>query len=425
MDGSGSSPFPFLMVGAGPHRLALRALRSLDAPGPLLLHCRGIEVGRLEPRGRIAAGTILELPVARLPHVPLPAELRLSATPDGPDLAPPWPLAGAAAALTLLGPPSVRAEDLYLDHGMLRGTGREERNGLIEPVLYARINGATARAVSVDPPVGLPEGGCAFRFALPILPADLAEAGLTVELHMVGQDTPLGHFAWTRAGAGAQDRRLAELEARLRQMEEEQSVLQRDLQEKLRRQVAVQQERVNGFIAAAATLLLDRLATAPGAEQDALRGLLALTAPPQAAVPAGEASGRQVRVAPEDGVFGAGWHMEEVYPSGSFRWMSPRGLVLNPAPERLLAGVTLEVCHLYRADAPALTATLDDAAAAVEVEADEYGGFRVHIAPPAPRAVRLLRLVSLTGGSPSEDAGGTDRRVLSLAVSRVVFDYAG
>jgi hypothetical protein len=38
--------------------------------------------------------------------------------------------------------------------------------------------------------------------------------------------------------------------------------------------------------------------------------------------------------------------------------------------------------------------------------------------------VRLARLASLTGGSPAEDGASTDRRVLSFAVSRVLFDYA-
>ena len=38
---------------------------------------------------------------------------------------------------------------------------------------------------------------------------------------------------------------------------------------------------------------------------------------------------------------------------------------------------------------------------------------------------RLLRLQALAGGSPAEDGVSGDARVLSIAVTRVVFDYAG
>jgi hypothetical protein len=69
-----------------------------------------------------------------------------------------------------------------------------------DPVLYAQINGTGARIVTVEPPIALPEGGCAFRFALPIHPTDLTESGLSVMLMLVGQEAPIGSFAWTRRG---------------------------------------------------------------------------------------------------------------------------------------------------------------------------------------------------------------------------------
>ncbi|WP_431269493.1 hypothetical protein [Dankookia sp. P2] len=105
--------------------------------------------------------------------------------------------------------------------------------------------------------------------------------------------------------------------------------------------------------------------------------------------------------------------------------MGPRGLLLNPAPDRRVASVTLDVCHLYRADAPALTAQLDAAAAEVVVRAQGDGAFAVRLThPEGPQPLRLLRLASLTGGSPAEDGASGDRRQLSFAVSRVVFEYA-
>jgi hypothetical protein len=386
MDGIPVRSFPFLAIGLSQHGLSLRTIRRIERAAPLLLLCRGIEVGRLVLDGPVAEGTVLEVPMPRVPRVPLPVELRLSTAPDGPDLVAPWRIESAAAALSLLGPPEVTIEDLRLDHGILRGTARELRNGLLDPIMFARINGTGARMATVEEPVALPEGGCAFRFALPILPTDLSESGLSVDLHLIGLDAPVAHFGWTRQGIGAAERRLAELEARLRQMEEEQAAQQQNTQAMLRRQFSVQQERIDAFIAAAATLLLDRLAVVPGQEQDALRSLLDSAGPGGMGQPAPDLTARQVMVAPEDGLFGAGWHREEVYPTGAFRWMSPRGLLLNPAPQRPLAAITLEICHLYKAAAPALTAMLDDVAAELAVIPQEHGGFAVRIVPQPARS---------------------------------------
>lgn len=388
------------------------------------MHCRGVEVGRLARTDAVAPGTVLDLPIGRLPHVPLPTELRVSTAPDGPDLVAPWVIDSAAAAASLLGPPELHVEDLRMDHGVLRGTARESRNGLIDPVLFARINGAGARLAVVEPPVALPEGGCAFRFSLAVLPTDLTESGLSVELHLIGQDAPVARFGWSRSGVGETERRLVELEARLRQIEEEQAAAQRSLQEAVRQQCALQQERIDSFIAGAAALLLDRLAGAPGQEADALRALLESGGPVPVGQTALDLTAEQVRISPEDGVFGAGWHRAEVYATGSFRWMGARGLLLSPAPERALAGVTLEIRHLYRASIPAVIASIDDVAGEVEATPDRHGGFRLRITPAdGPRPARLLRLASLTGGCPAEDGSSADRRMLSLAVSAAVFDY--
>ena len=105
MDGTAGTGFPFLVVGAGPEGLRLRVLRGLDPGAPLRLYCRGIEVGVLPLPGPVPAEALLDIPLARLPRVPLPAMLRLAAAPDGPDLAEPWPIASPAAAQALLGPP--------------------------------------------------------------------------------------------------------------------------------------------------------------------------------------------------------------------------------------------------------------------------------------------------------------------------------
>jgi hypothetical protein len=216
----------------------------------------------------------------------------------------------------------------------------------------------------------------------------------------------------------------ADLEGRLRRLEQSAAAGLAAAQEEMRRRLDIQQERIDAFIAGAASLLLDRLASVPGREQDALRSLLESAGPLRAGDPLLDLTAKQLEVQPEAGLFGTGWHGAEVYPSGAFRWMGPRGLLLNPAPERPVAGVTLDICHLYQTSAPSLTAQFDETAAEVAV-ASAPGGFAVRLThPDGPRRLRLLRLDSMTGGCPAEDGVSGDRRRLSFAVSRVVFDYA-
>ncbi|WP_052214689.1 hypothetical protein [Belnapia sp. F-4-1] len=186
---------PLLVVGAGRDGLRLRALRPLRPEAPLRAWCRGIEVGRLALAGPVEAGAVLTLPIARLPCVPLPAMLRIAAAVEGPELAEPWPVASATEAAALLGPARPGIEDLRLEYGMLRGTGIERANGLLQPALHAVINGSTARAVQAEPPVPLAEGGCAFRFALALEAADLTGSGIEVTLHAMGTREVLARFA--------------------------------------------------------------------------------------------------------------------------------------------------------------------------------------------------------------------------------------
>ena len=109
--------------------------------------------------------------------------------------------------------------------------------------------------------------------------------------------------------------------------------------------------------------------------------------------------------------------------------MADRALVVSPEPHRPLAGVTLEVGHLYGAAEPALRASFDLSPCAVAVERADGDGrrFRVRIAPPGGASAapcRTLMLEALAGGSPARDGTSADARLLSVAVYRLAFDYA-
>jgi hypothetical protein len=420
--------FPFLPLAAGRRGLSWRCLRRFEADA-LLLHCAGIEVGRLEMSAAIEPGQPVHVPIGRLPRVALPAELRLSAGIAGPDLAAPWPLETPDAAFGLLGPPAPAVELLRLDHGMLRGVATERANGLLEPVLYARVNDAAARAVAVEVPAPLAEGGCVFRFAVPLQPADLVETGLAVSVHMVGLEAPLARFVLAPAAVEADAAaRMAELEGRLRRLEDAMASGLQAMEHALRRRMDAQGERVDAFIEATASLLLDRVAK--GAEADAPAALRALVGSATAAAPgADEAAplrlGDRVEVPPDSGHLGFGWHAPERDAGGACRWMADRALVVSPEPHRLLAGVTLEVGHLYGASEPALRASFDALPCGVAVEREGAHRFRVRVSPPEGAApCRTLMLEALASGSPARDGASSDSRLLSVAVYGLVFDYA-
>ena len=105
--------------------------------------------------------------------------------------------------------------------------------------------------------------------------------------------------------------------------------------------------------------------------------------------------------------------------------MADRALVVSPEPHRPLAGVTLEVGHLYGAAEPTLHASFDTLPCAVSVEPEGERRFRVRVAPPDGAApCRTLMLEALASGSPARDGASADARLLSMAVYRLVFDYA-
>ena len=429
MHGTTAAVLPFLPLAASRAGVRLRCVRRFEAAGPILVHCRGIEVGRHLLAGAVTTGIEIEVPITRLPRVTLPAELRFSLAVDGPDLAPPWPLPNTAAALALLGPGEIAVEELRLEQGVLRGYATDRVNGLLEPVMYARINDSGARGVAVERPAPLAEGGCAFRFALPLEAGDLNETGLSVALHLVGVEAPVARYAYARVGIEGPTPRLAELESRIERLERGAATTLRQMQEELRRQAALQQERTDAFIEAAATLLLDRLAVAdtPAPAADArIAALHRLIAAAATVPPVAEPLllGRRAEIPPAAGNLAIGWHEPEQDEGGPFRWMGDTALVVNPEPFRRVAAVTLTVRHLYGATEPGLRGSFDGAPASVTVACGEAGRFVVRLTPEGgPVTCQGLRLEAPHAGIPERDGRNPDPRMLSVAVSGIVFDY--
>ncbi len=421
--------FPCATLGGSQAVVRLRCLRRFVAQGGITAHLDGMELGGLALEGVVAPGTELALPLRRLPRVALPAALRFSTAAGTAEVAPPLALADAAAATALFGPGLWRTEAVEVAQGVVQGRLLNAANGLAEPVGFARLNASQARPLLLGQPVTLPEGGVCWPFQLALLAEDLLDSGLTLALHVAGQEAPLASLAWARGWAGEEAARLVALEARLQEVEQAAAARAAQLAAELRHAQAQQQARLDAFLEYAGALLLDRMAgtaSSPGAEPAglaALRAMVAAAVPSQAEAPAPEAAPQAIGLHPGSALFSFGWHEVECDAGGEFRWMGATGVVANPAPHRLVAGVVVELRHVYGVAAPVLRARLDGAAATVALEGAP-GGFRLRLTPAGLAPCRSLRLESPHAGSPARDGLSADPRVLSVAVARVVFSYA-
>ena len=425
-----TSPFPCETLGGSEGALRLRCLRGFTAPAGITALLNGMEIGHLALPEPVAEGAELAVPLARLPRVALPAEIRLAA--GEAEIAPAFALASAHAAVALCGPGTWRAEDVAVHQGVVQGRLLNAANALAEPIGFARVNGTMARPLLLGQPATLGDGGATWPFQLPLLAEDLLESGCSVVLHVSGQEAPLASLAWARAWAGEEARRLVALEARLQELEQAAEARAAQLAAEQQRLDHAQRERIDAFIEYAGALLLDRQANtasaapaaavpAEGAGQAALRDLVSQAA--EQAVEPVALSPLALAVSPGGPAFSFGWHGLEQDDGGEFRWMGDTGVVTNPAPHRLVTGLRVELRHVYGSELPSLQARLDG----VLVEADvsgEPGGFLLRLAPAGAAPCRMLRLQSLRTGSPAEDGVSTDARRLSVAVARVVWEYA-
>lgn len=419
------TPPAFEHAGLETGLLRLRCVAPGRLEEPLAAWLGGMEAGRAEAPavpGEFQPGDLLTLRIGRLPCAP-PGDMLRFAQPGGDgDLAPPLALADGRVAWTLLGPGEPVVEALEARQGVLHGRLVNAVNGVFAPPLSARVNGALPRAMVAEPPRPRPDGASVIRFALSLRPEEIGEAGLSVEIRAEGVEVPLAR--WALAPVALQEAEtLAGLAARLRRLEQASTLQAARLRLDLDHGFATRDARFEAFVEHVMGLIAGagpaggRIG-APDDRLEALltplRALLDEATPPPAALPA------ERRLGPGDGAFTLGWHP----PEEAFRWMGPSGMVENPDPWRPVRAVRLRVAQVYGSDRPRLLASLDARHAPLRLQAVE-GGTEVLIEPEEALAFDVLRLDSLTHGSPAREGRGDDTRELSLAVAEVVFLYAG
>ncbi|CAM3856243.1 Hypothetical protein HVIM_02139 [Roseomonas mucosa] len=422
---AGPRPPAFEHAGLETGLLRLRCVTPGRLEAPLIAWLGGMEAGRAGlPEGSVEfqPGDPLTLRIGRLPCAAPGEMLRFACPGGGGDLVPPLALADGRVAWALLGPGEPTVEALEARQGVLHGRLVNAVNGLFAPPLSARVNGALPRAIVAEPPRPRPDGASVIRFALSLRPEEIGEAGLSVEIRAEGVEAPLAR--WALAPVVLQEAEtLAGLAARLRRLEQASTLRDARLRLDLDHGFATRDARFEAFVEHVVGLIAGggpeggRIA-APDDRIEGLltplRALLDEAMPPPAVLPA------ERRLGPGDGAFTLGWHP----PEEAFRWMGPSGMVENPDPWRPVRAVRLRVAQVYGSDRPRLLASLDARHAPLRLQPVE-GGTEVLIVPEEALAFDVLRLDSLTHGSPAREGRGDDTRELSLAVAEVVFVYAG
>jgi hypothetical protein len=429
-------------IGFGFQRVRLSCVGSCTIDDDITAYVRGIPIGSARISGRLKAGEHVDIPIDYFPWVELPAEIRFADSSAKLPIPSGLKISSPEEALLLVGPGDIAISNVSIEQGILRGHGANLVNGLSRPTMYARINGLVVRPIVTDPPRLLDDGGCSFQFAMQLLPTDIVDSGITIDIYVLGVDAPVSSVTFSRMLVTEQEKRLIELEGKLQEAQQTAALQVASLKTDFDARLARIERRIETFIEYASSFMLDRVAavavpTTPGAKPvddpalrtklDAFRSLVATAASPEGARPGPDAGDNYSNLPLHSSMFAFGWYDIERTEEAEFRWMSPRAIVFNPEPNRPVAEVILLVCGVYRAAAPSLKASLDARTARVRVEADGAGRFRVHLRPPkGERSVPLqaLRLESLTSGNPHRDEGSSDDREISMAVAGLAFIYA-
>jgi hypothetical protein len=438
------SPEKLRVNGSVFRALRLSCLTSFSMNEDVAAYLCGIRIGLNRVEGAFELGDVIEFPIDYLPWVELPADIRLVLERDGSEITAPFRLATRDQAVALVGMGEVRIENLTIEQGMIRGVAVNRVNGLLHPQMFARINGLVPRTISVEPPRLLDDGGASFQFVAQLHPADLGDNGLTAEIFLIGQDAPLTSIAFRRADVDDLTKRIVEFEAQLSQVSQSTAFKFKTLNSDVTARMDLLQQRIDAFIEYAASFMFDRVAatevqTQPGAPPlpprlqakiDAFRQIVHAGAPRSGETATSEAAPRNVQVALRSPSYSYGWYDVEDESGVEFRWMAGEAMIFNPHPEREVVEAIVSLVGVYGAEKPLVRATFDSRPVNVLAERGKTrkAPWRLRLSVGSDQAgmtCQALSLSSMLTSSPAHVEGNSDSRMLSIAVSEVVFVYAG
>ncbi|MGV6875733.1 hypothetical protein ACUSIJ_23975 [Pseudochelatococcus sp. B33] len=427
-------------IGIGRQAIRLACLVSSHFDDVIVAYVQGIRAGESHIQGMLKAGDIIEFPITYLPWVELPAEIRFVRRDDDVEICAPFELRTVDEAIMLVGPGELEVDNVTIAQGIVRGVVFNKINGLLKPQLFARINGVIPRAVDMEEPRLMDEGGASFRFAIQLLPIDINDSGLSIELFAVGAHTPLASVVLSRPADDELDRRLIALDARVQQIQDASSFHIKSLRSELKEQITDIQRRVDAFIEYASSFIFDRIAgehretSAPvdatlQAQIDNLKSFIHSSPTASSGAKKSEAAvpTTATYVDLNSDLFTLGWYAVEVVDGNGFRWMSRTGIIFNPDPARVISEVLIVIDKVYGATFPLLNCYFDALPAALDITEDPATSrFMARLrwregTPAIP--VQTIRIESQVSASPAQAEGSNDQRILSIAIREVSFFY--
>lgn len=396
------------VIGSGLIRLRVRERGSI---GQLCAYLRGVPLG--EPVTLSVTDTHMDLPIARIPHVKLPADIRIGWE-DGHDACDPLTIHSEAQATALAGNGDLLDMKVSFTRGQVRGTARNPINGLAAPMIIGRINGALMRSVRTEVVSANPEGGSTIAFDMPVDASDFTSEGGVIELLLA----PSMKTLW-RHGLGPVGDAQQEAIKLLRQASTIEHTLRgalADVENRMGQRMATQSQLFEDVVTYLLALIHDRAAVtqtvSEGPDRALARELLAKAGTLKAVSPS------QIAVVGVASTFmGEGWsdiiltdHRIEV------RRFSVGATVLNPYPLRPVSKIVVTAVEGNEDTLSQLHALIDATPASIEVLSVSAAPCSIIVTPEVqkgqePANVGLLTLINAEGHSP-------------VAVQDVRFHYA-
>lgn len=417
------------IIGSAHQAVRMACSNPMSMNEVVCAYVSGIKVGETRIEATFQPGDIVEYPISYLPWIELPVEVRFVSERTGREIAEPFHIRSHDEAIALVGIGRAEIQTIAIDNGMIRGVVVNRVNGLLRPQMFARINGLVPRMITVEQPRLLDDGGASFQFSAQLLPADLGENGLTAEIFLLGQDTPLTSITFRRADVDDITKRIVKFDSRLSQVAQSNDFRFKTMNQDLQARLNTMQQRIDAFIEYAASFMFDRIAattvpTLPGetplppelrAKVDAFLASVGGNAAPAEAAPG------IIHVPLESQGFSFGWSAIEEENGTRLRRMQGNAVVFNPEPERPVAEIRMILTTAEGAPQPSLRAAFDSAPAAFSIERGKRKGgrWRARIMPPEgarPVPCTALSLVNML-------SAGARRKDGVVAVSELSFIY--
>lgn len=315
------------------------AVQASGRGGRLTPYLRGVAIGNAVEVADSAVS--VDLPIDRLPHVSLPADIRIGWD-DGTDATLPLTIRTEAEAVALTGVGALENVSVIFRNGMVQGTALNRRNGVERPLILGRINGTLLRPVDVRFQSVHETGGAVIAFSMPVDPTDFSAEGGVLELLHAPSMIILWRTALGSVGAG-EEISIIETKRRLSEAEHRLSNTLCQVETRLSQSILRQNQVLEDVVTYMLALIHDRANRAENEDdpdRKAARDLIAL-----ASTETTQATDERLAViGPLSPFMGWGWSAAEFNRDRiELRRMRTAASVLNPRPERKVDRIALTV----------------------------------------------------------------------------------